>query len=117
MWISVVTTRMTFVDPHMITPLVELIWLGLSFRLAPALAAVAAFGLLLCAPALEGLRRPNVWWATQLSFSQESGADPRFLVDMGRYDGIDVETVRGDAERYFRGDRYVSVVLLPRAGA
>jgi zinc protease len=76
------------------------------------------------ASALEGERRSletslesNVWWATQLSFSQESGADPRFLVDMGRYDGIDVETVRRDAERYFRGDRYVSVVLLPRAGA
>jgi hypothetical protein len=58
----------------MITPLVELIWLGLSFRLAPALAGVAAFGLLLCAPALEGLRRPNVWWATLVASGLAAGS-------------------------------------------
>ena len=37
-------------------PIVELVWLALTLRLAPALGAFMALGLLLCAPALEGLR-------------------------------------------------------------
>jgi len=55
-------------------PIVELVWLALTLRLAPALGAFMALGLLLCAPALEGLRRPNVWWAAATSLVLAAGA-------------------------------------------
>lgn len=46
-----------------LTPVIELVWLGLTLRLAGVLAAGACVALLLCVPALAGLRHPNGWWA------------------------------------------------------
>ncbi|MEQ9569349.1 MAG: insulinase family protein [Longimicrobiales bacterium] len=76
------------------------------------------------AAALEGERRSletnlesNAWWASQLTFSLADDADPRFLVDMARYEGIDAAAVQEAARRYLDAEQYVSVVLLPRAGA
>jgi hypothetical protein len=47
----------------MFEPLVELIWLAMSIRLAGVLAVIAVLGLALCTPALAALRHPNGWWA------------------------------------------------------
>jgi CheY-like chemotaxis protein len=44
-------------------PLVELLWLAMTLRLAGGLAVLLTLGLLLCLPGLEGLRAPNAWWA------------------------------------------------------
>jgi len=44
-------------------PIVELVWLALTLRLLGALAVLIAVGMLLCLPALDALRAPNVWWA------------------------------------------------------
>lgn len=75
------------------------------------------------AAALEGERRgletnmeTNGWWASQLTFSLADEADPRFLVDPTRYDGIDAAAVQEAARRYLDDGQYVSVVLLPRSG-
>jgi zinc protease len=72
---------------------------------------------------LEGERRSletnmesNSWWSAQLAFSIEADADPRFLIDPTRYDGVTVESIRADANRYLRTDRYVVVTLLPEGG-
>lgn len=46
-----------------LTPAVELLWLGLSFRAAPVLGVLVAVGLILLLPALYWLREPNWWWA------------------------------------------------------
>ena len=45
----------------------EMLWLGLSFRLAGVLGVFACMSLLLCLPALAGLRHPNGWWAPLLT--------------------------------------------------
>jgi zinc protease len=73
---------------------------------------------------IEGERRAhetnleqNGWWAAQLAFVSEGDEDPRFLLDTTRYDRISPERIRADAERWLAEDRYVVVVLLPRAGA
>jgi hypothetical protein len=73
---------------------------------------------------IEGERRAhetnveqNGWWAAQLAFVSEGDEDPRFLLDTSRYDRITAERIRADAERWLSDDRYVVVVLLPRAGA
>lgn len=44
-------------------PLTELLWLALSFRMAPALAVLTAVTAYLCLPAMDGMRHPNSWWA------------------------------------------------------
>jgi hypothetical protein len=44
-------------------PLVELLWLAMSLRLAGVLGVLMVLGLFLCLPALESLRHPNSWWA------------------------------------------------------
>jgi hypothetical protein len=44
-------------------PVVELLWLTMSLRLAGVLAMMITVGLLLCLPALAGLTHPNAWWA------------------------------------------------------
>lgn len=44
-------------------PLVELLWVALSFEAAGVLAILVAGSLYLCLPALDALRHPNVWWA------------------------------------------------------
>jgi hypothetical protein len=46
-----------------LVPLVELIWVAMSFALAPILGALIATTLLLVLPALDGLAHPNRWWA------------------------------------------------------
>ena len=42
---------------------VEILWLALTLSLGGVIAVVITFGVLLCLPALEGLRHPNSWWA------------------------------------------------------
>ncbi len=76
------------------------------------------------ASALEAERRgletsleSNGWWASNLTAALSSDSDPRFLISLDRYEGIDVEVVRADVARYLSEEQYVSVVLLPRAGA
>ena len=46
-----------------LTPLVELLWLGLSFRAAMELGVLVTVALILLLPALDHLREPNAWWA------------------------------------------------------
>ena len=46
-----------------LVPVLELAWLGLTFRAAPILGGAAAMVLLLLLPALDRLREPNAWWA------------------------------------------------------
>lgn len=46
-----------------LTPMVEFVWLGLSFAAAPVVGGVVALALLLLLPALDRLREPNAWWA------------------------------------------------------
>ncbi len=72
------------------------------------------------ASALEAERRgletsleSNGWWASNLTSALSSEADPGYLVDPSRYEGIDVATVQDDAARYLPADQFVSVVLLP----
>ncbi|NNK62711.1 MAG: insulinase family protein [Gemmatimonadetes bacterium] len=66
---------------------------------------------------LETSRESNAWWATQLLGAMETGEDPTLTTAPERYDGIDAARVQEAARRYLDGDQYVSVVLLPRAGA
>jgi len=47
----------------MLQQIVELIWLALTFRLAGVIGVLIGVMLLLCLPALNGLRHPNRWWA------------------------------------------------------
>lgn len=47
----------------LLQPIVELLWLAMTLRLAGGLAVLLTLGLLLCLPGLEGLRAPNGWWA------------------------------------------------------
>jgi hypothetical protein len=44
-------------------PVFELVWLALTLQLLGGLGVLAAVLLVLCLPALEFLRAPNVWWA------------------------------------------------------
>jgi hypothetical protein len=46
-----------------LVPLVELVWVAMSFRLAPMLGAALAVVLLLVLPSLDHLAHPNRWWA------------------------------------------------------
>jgi hypothetical protein len=46
-----------------LTPAVELLWLGLSFRAALQLGVLVTIGLILLLPALDHVREPNAWWA------------------------------------------------------
>ncbi|GMV03774.1 MAG: aminopeptidase [Gemmatimonadota bacterium] len=46
-----------------LVPMVEFVWLGLSFRAAPVVGAVLGLTLVLLLPALDRLREPNAWWA------------------------------------------------------
>jgi len=45
------------------TPAIELLWLGLSFRAAMQLGVLVTLALILLLPALDHLREPNAWWA------------------------------------------------------
>jgi hypothetical protein len=47
----------------LMVPLVEFLWLGLSFRAAPLIGALATVVLLLLLPSLDRLGEPNAWWA------------------------------------------------------
>lgn len=47
----------------LLVPVVELVWLALTFRMAAALGVMVVLALLLCIPAIESLRHPNSWWA------------------------------------------------------
>jgi hypothetical protein len=46
-----------------LVPIVELVWMALTLRLFGALAVLIVVGVLLCLPALDALRAPNLWWA------------------------------------------------------
>lgn len=46
-----------------LVPLIELVWVAMSFRLAPGLGAALAVVMILLLPALEHLAHPNRWWA------------------------------------------------------
>jgi len=58
----------------------------------------------------------NGWWVAQLRFADESGSDPRFLLDQSLLAGVTAETIQRDAQRYLRTDNYVQVTLFPEAG-
>ena len=58
----------------------------------------------------------NGWWVGQISFAEENGEDPAYLLDMSLFDRITPEAIQEDAARYLDTDRYVKVVLLPEAG-
>jgi zinc protease len=60
--------------------------------------------------------RENGWWASQLRFADQYGADPRFLLDMSLLEGASVATIQRDARRYLRTDNYVQVTLMPETG-
>src|SRR5690606_5802517 len=47
----------------LLVPVVELLWLAGTLRMAGALGAVMVAALLVAAPALDALRMPNAWWA------------------------------------------------------
>lgn len=47
----------------LMVPIVELLWMAMTFRLAAVLAVLMAIMLQLTLPALDGLRHPNGWWA------------------------------------------------------
>jgi hypothetical protein len=47
----------------LLVPLVEFLWLGLSFQAAALIGGFAVVVLLLLLPALDALREPNAWWA------------------------------------------------------
>jgi hypothetical protein len=47
----------------LLTPVIELLWITLSFAQAPLLGALMAVSLGLCLPLLGFLRQPNAWWA------------------------------------------------------
>lgn len=51
----------------LLTPVVELLWLTLSFAQAPWIAVLVALALTLCLPLLDFLRQPNAWWAPALA--------------------------------------------------
>jgi zinc protease len=55
----------------------------------------------------------NPYWAFQLMGAKESGQDPRFLLDITRYDNVSSESIQQDAQRYLNEERVVIVVLLP----
>jgi zinc protease len=64
----------------------------------------------------ETNQQENRWWVAQLRFTDESGSDPRFLLDESLLAGVTVETIQRDAQRYLRTDNYVQVTLFPEAG-
>lgn len=45
------------------SPVIELLWLALSIRMAIPLAVLVAVAVQLCLPVLDNLRHPNDWWA------------------------------------------------------
>ena len=47
----------------LLQPVLELVWLAMSIRLAGGLAVIAVVGFALCLPALAFLETPNAWWA------------------------------------------------------
>jgi hypothetical protein len=47
----------------LLTPVIELLWITLSFAQAPLLGVLIAMTLWLCLPLLGFLRQPNAWWA------------------------------------------------------
>jgi zinc protease len=59
----------------------------------------------------------NNYWASQLVYADQSGSDPRFLVDFGLIEGVTGEELTRGARRWLNTDRYVQVVLLPEEGA
>jgi len=58
----------------LLSPVVELLWVTLSFAQAPLLAALMAIVLYLCLPALEFTRQPNAWWAPLVGMVAAAGA-------------------------------------------
>ena len=61
----------------------------------------------------ETNRQENRWWAAQLTFADEHGSDPRFLLDESLLDGVTAASIQQDAQRYLRMDNYVQISLLP----
>jgi hypothetical protein len=51
----------------LLTPVIELLWITLSFAQAPLIGVLVALALWLCLPALGFLRQPNAWWAPALA--------------------------------------------------
>jgi hypothetical protein len=53
----------------LLVPLVEFLWLGLSFRAAALVGGFAVLGILMLLPALDTFREPNGWWAPLLALA------------------------------------------------
>ncbi|MFC1661418.1 M16 family metallopeptidase [Gemmatimonadota bacterium] len=64
----------------------------------------------------ETNRQENSWWATQLRFADQYGADPLFLLDESILEQATAESIQRDARRYLRTDNYVQVTLIPETG-
>ncbi|MDA0327873.1 MAG: M28 family peptidase [Gemmatimonadetes bacterium] len=58
----------------MLEPVIELIWIAMTFRLVGVLAVLMVMGLYLCLPAVAALRHPNGWWAPVTSLALGGGA-------------------------------------------
>ena len=71
-----------------LVPVVEFIWIGLSFRAAVPIGAVAAILVLLLLPALDRLGEPNRWWAPLTS-----------LVLAGLFVAVGIRAAAPDPER------------------
>ena len=72
----------------LLEPIVELIWLALTLRMAGIIGVLVALMLLLCLPLLNALRHPNVWWAPLTA-----------LVLAGSALGVGVLGTRSNADR------------------
>ncbi len=57
--------------------------------------------------------RENGYWVAQLTFADQYGTDPRFLVSYDLINEMTVEKIREAAVRYFRTGNFVIVSLFP----
>lgn len=62
-WVSwVIVLLLALAALGFLLPVLELVWVAMSFTLAPVLGALMVVLLLFLAPALDGLTAPNRWW-------------------------------------------------------
>lgn len=60
---ALVTTLAAGLVILIMSPVIELLWLALSIRMAVVLAVLTAVAVQLCLPVLDNLRHPNDWWS------------------------------------------------------
>ena len=70
----IVTLLLALPALALLVPLTELVWVGMTFRLAGVLGATMVAILWLALPALDSLRHPNSWWAPLTALTLGAGA-------------------------------------------